>query len=272
MIDESIQIGRSVTSITARIAATRSAGSSIAGIPAFTSSMWAPAAACAWASERTRSITPSFISAARTWRPVGLMRAPMITNGRSPDTTISRPREERRVSTELTLSQRLVDFHHGLLERLSTLRSTASIADELFGHPRRHRGVWRVAVGADVLCVLLRDGCAADRDVHLVPQPGFGQGFDVGLEHRHGRGQECGEADDVGLVLLHRFDELLRRRVHAQVVNLEAGALEHDHAQVLADVVDVALDGADHVAAHRLGAGLGNQGPQDHERALHGAG
>src|SRR5207253_2625167 len=39
MIDESMQIGRSVTSITARIAATSRAGSSTAGMPALTSSM-----------------------------------------------------------------------------------------------------------------------------------------------------------------------------------------------------------------------------------------
>src|SRR5439155_689827 len=202
------------------IAASRSAGAWIAGIPPFTWSMWAPAAACAWASERTRSITPSFISAARTLRPVGLMRSPMITNGRSPDTTISRPREDRRVSTELTLSQRLVDFHHGLLERLSTLRSTASIADELFGHPRRHRGVWRVAVGADVLCVLLRDaGCdqhLGDEEVALLePAPDLLEGGDERLEedvHRvHAQPESlfC-ERFDLGRVAVERVLEQLR--------------------------------------------------------------
>src|SRR2546423_7098777 len=225
MPDESMQIGRSVTSIPALIAATRSAGSSIAGMPAWTSRRWAPAAACASASDRTRSITPSFISAARTLRPVGLMRSPMITNGRSPDTTTSRPREERRVSKGLTLSQRLVDFHHGLLERLGTFRRLAAIADQLLGHAGRHRGVGRVAVGADVLRVLLRHRRAPDRDVHLVAQAGFLQRLDVGLEHGHRRGEKGREPDHVRLVLLDRLDELLRRRVHAQVEDLEAGAL-----------------------------------------------
>src|SRR2546421_10600551 len=113
-------------------------------------------------------MTPSFISAASTLRPVGLMRSPMITKGRSPEMTTSRPREERRVSKALALSQRLVDLHDGLLERLGTLRLTAPVADELLGHARRHRGVGRVAVGADMLRIILCHRRTADRDVHLV--------------------------------------------------------------------------------------------------------
>ena len=35
--------------------------------------------------------------------------------------------------------------------------------------------------------------------------------------------------------------------------------------------MDIAFDRADDVLADRLGAGLGDQGPQDHQRALHGA-
>src|SRR5690242_8275443 len=223
MIEESMQTGASLTSTTALIAATRSAGSSIAGMPALTSSMCAPARAWATASARTRSITPSFISAASTLRPVGLMRSPMITKGRSMEMTTSRVREETMVSKDLSLTQGLVDLHHGLLERLRSLRLTASVAHQLFGHPRRHRGVGRVAVRADVFRVLERDRRTAHRDVHLVAQAGLGEGVDVGLEHRHGGGQEGGEADHVRLVLLHRLDELLRRRVDPEVVDLEAG-------------------------------------------------
>ena len=90
--------GASVTSHTALIAATSNAGSSAIGMPALMSSMCAPAATCAMASARTRSMRPSFISAASTLRPVGLMRSPMITKGRSMETTTSREREERTVS------------------------------------------------------------------------------------------------------------------------------------------------------------------------------
>ena len=51
--------------------------------------------------------------------------------------------------------------------------------------------------------------------------------------------------------------------------DLEAGALEHHPDEVLADVVDVALDGADDDLADRLGAGLGEQRPQDRHAGLH---
>src|SRR3984893_18253416 len=126
--------GRSLTSQTALIVATRRAGSSIAGMPALTASMCAPAAPWATASERTRSILPSFISAASTLRPVGLMRSPMITNERSPEITTSRPRELSRVSMDLTLFQGLVDQLDGLLQRLHALRGLASVTDQLLGH------------------------------------------------------------------------------------------------------------------------------------------
>src|SRR5450759_1561403 len=269
MIEESMQMGRSQTSITALIVATRSAGSSIAGMPALMSSMCAPAAACAMASARTRSIFPVFISAARTLRPVGLMRSPMITKGRSPETTTSRPRELRRVSIRLTLLQGLVDQLYGLLQRVRALRRVASIPDQLLRHPGGHRGVGRVAVRTNVLGVFLGHRRAANRDVHLVPESRLGEGLDVDLEHRHRGREEGGETHDIGLVVRDGLDKLLGRRVHAKVEHFEACALEHDHAKVLADVVDVPLHGADHVPADRLGARLSDQRPQDYQRALH---
>jgi hypothetical protein len=45
--------------------------------------------------------------------------------------------------------------------------------------------------------------------------------------------------------------------------------LEHHRDEVLADVVDVALDGADHDLAHPLGVRLGEQRPQDLHPRLH---
>ena len=51
-------------------------------------------------------------------------------------------------------------------------------------------------------------------------------------------------------------------------IDLEAGALEHDVDEVLADVVHVALDRAHQERADRLGAGVGEQRPEDLERAL----
>ena len=57
----------------------------------------------------------------------------------------------------------------------------------------------------------------------------------------------------------------------AEVDDDEAGALEHDVAEVLADVVHVALDRAHQERADRLGAGVGEQRAEDVERALHRA-
>ena len=51
--------------------------------------------------------------------------------------------------------------------------------------------------------------------------------------------------------------------------DLEAGALEHHPDEVLADVVDVALDGADDDLADRLRAGLGEQRAEDRHAGLH---
>ncbi len=70
-----------------------SAGSSASGMPALTSSMWAPAATWARASASTRLKSPSFISSASSLRPVGLMRSPIMTNGRSKPITTSRVAE-----------------------------------------------------------------------------------------------------------------------------------------------------------------------------------
>ena len=54
--------------------------------------------------------------------------------------------------------------------------------------------------------------------------------------------------------------------------DLEAGALHHHRHEVLADVVDVALDGADHHLADSGRPGLGQQRAQDRHAALHGVG
>ena len=73
-------------------------------------------------------------------------------------------------------------------------------------------------------------------------------------------------------MLLERREVLVDVGVDAEVDDLEAGALHHHRRQVLADVVDVALDGADHDLADRLGAGLGQQRPQEFHAGLHRVG
>ena len=65
-------------------------------------------------------------------------------------------------------------------------------------------------------------------------------------------------------------DELVGVDVDAQVDDLEARALQHHAHQILADVVDVALDGADDDRALTLDIlGIGQQRAQDLHRAFH---
>src|SRR5437763_1070479 len=97
-MDESIDSGRSVIDCTSCTARARIAGSSASGMPALTSSMCAPAATCASASASTRLKFPAAISAARILRPVGLMRSPIMTKGRSRPITTSRVAELMTVS------------------------------------------------------------------------------------------------------------------------------------------------------------------------------
>ena len=87
----------------------------------------------------------------------------------------------------------------------------------------------------------------------------------------HGGGQQRRHADDLRLVLVDGLDELLGRHVRAQVDDLEAGAFEHHGDQVLADVVQVALDGADDDLAGRRRAARGQVRLEDRQAALHGA-
>jgi hypothetical protein len=72
-----------------------------------------------------------------------------------------------------------------------------------------------------------------------------------------------------GCLPLDRVEILLDRIVDAEVDDVEAGALHHHADQVLADVVDVALDRADHQLALLGRAGGGEQGAQDRHPGLH---
>ena len=73
-------------------------------------------------------------------------------------------------------------------------------------------------------------------------------------------------------MLLDGGEVLVDVAVDPDVEDLESGALEHHRHEVLADVVDVALDGADDHLADRLGAGLGEQRAQDRHPGLHRVG
>ncbi len=87
----------------------------------------------------------------------------------------------------------------------------------------------------------------------------------------HGGGEQ-GAAGDDGGALGDAFVELGDVAVDAEVDDVVAGALEHDGDEVLADVVEVALDGADGDGPEGLAAGGGEEGLDDGEAGLHGAG
>ena len=70
-------------------------------------------------------------------------------------------------------------------------------------------------------------------------------------------------------MLLDRVDERFGRDLDAEVDDLEAGALEHDVDEVLADVVDIALDRPHQERPDFLGAGVGEERTEDLECAAH---
>src|ERR1700712_613013 len=72
-------------------------------MPALTSSMSQPMAICASASSMTRSRLPSRSSSAKAFRPVGLMRSPMMQNGLSIAIVTVLDRDVRTVSTRVSL-------------------------------------------------------------------------------------------------------------------------------------------------------------------------
>jgi hypothetical protein len=73
-------------------------------------------------------------------------------------------------------------------------------------------------------------------------------------------------------VLLEGGEVALDRVVDTEVDHLEPGAFEHHRDEVLPDVVDVALDGADHDLAHPVGARLREERPEHLHPRLHGIG
>src|SRR5262245_42003765 len=138
--------------------------------------------------------------------------------------------------------------------------------------PRRLRGDARVAavrVGTDGHPELLVERRPADQHDVVVADPPIRERLDDDLHVRHRRREQRAHAKDVGLVLLERGDELVGVRVDPEVDDLEPGTLEHHPDEVLADVVDVALDGPDHDLADGLRAGLGEQRPENLHAGLH---
>ena len=95
----------------------------------------------------------------------------------------------------------------------------------------------------DVVAPPIRSGSVEATPLHLLRDD----------DHLVERGRdEAREADDVAALLDGGVEDRVGRDHHAQVDHLVAVAAEHDADDVLADVVDVALDGRQHDAARRL--------------------
>ena len=144
--------------------------------------------------------------------------------------------------------------------------------DVVLGGLDRDRGVAAVGVGTHRVGEGLVQRRAADQDDIVVADALLLHRVDHDLHVGHGRGEQGRHAQDVGLVLLQRLQILVDVAVDAEVDHLEPGTLHHHPDQVLADVVDVALDRADHHLARRRCPGLGQQRAQDRHAALHGVG
>lgn len=98
-----------------------------------------------------------------------------------------------------------------------------------------------IGIGAAAVGVVLGDGGAADHDF------GAGAGrlelVDDLVDLRHGRRHQGGEADDIGILLDGCLDNGVGLDILAEIDDLEAGVGEQSAGDVLAEVVDVALDG-----------------------------
>ena len=91
--------GRSVRPWISVTALVMSAASSASGAPMFTSSSMAPPATCSLTSISTRDRSPLRSCSWKIFRPVGLIRSPMIANGWSSPIRTVLVAEDRMVCT-----------------------------------------------------------------------------------------------------------------------------------------------------------------------------
>src|SRR5690606_27011644 len=74
---------------------------------------------------------------------------------------------------------------------------------QLPGHFHRFDGVFRIAVGLDLISPLLGYRGSADQDLYPAAQPLPFKGFDNDPLLGHGRGEQRGESQDMGLLLFY---------------------------------------------------------------------
>ena len=124
------------------------------------------------------------------------------------------------------------------------------IGEQLAGHPNRAAGVEHVDHRAIIgridpqRGVDLAGGRAADQQRH--GQPSALHFFGHGDHFIQRRRDQARQADHVGILLNRGFDDLGPGHHHAQIDHFVAVALQHDADDVLADIVDIALDRGHH--------------------------
>src|SRR4051812_38015137 len=227
--EESMQMGRSVAFWTTCSMLCSSSASSTSGIPAFTSSMSAPASVWATASAVTVDRSPPRSSSAKILRPVGLMRSPMMQKGCVGPIVTVLDRECR------TVSMRLVPFGSGLdAQSLTELGDAGVLAegDEVKARDAGQRAGVVGELAGDVEALALLVG------------------------RRLGAGDELGRHLDAGDLVVHELqregashdeDRRDRRAARRQAGR---GRLAHEGLEALGHEADLQLEEA------RAGLGL----------------
>ena len=145
------------------------------------------------------------------------------------------------------------------------------LAHQFFGQIDCGAGISGITIGSDIVRESLGDRGTTDHDL------GVGQVGRLEDAHRFLHGWHCsseqgGEADDVGIVFLCGGKVFLGAHIGAEVDDGETGTAPHHGNEVLADVVQIALHGADDDGVFRLDARRGEQWLEELQRFLHGAG
>src|SRR5208282_1272854 len=116
------------------------------------------------------------------------------------------------------------------------------------------------------------DRGAADDRFYPWPQTIPIERFDHGFLAGHGRRQQSGDADDVGIDFFGLGNELLGGHAGTEIEDLESAGGKNGGDQVLANVVNIASGGAEDDSAPTLtlGAALQHLRFKDLEGRLHG--
>ncbi len=168
------------------------------------------------------------------------------------------------------ISRQQILFHPAM--RVQESRSE-QLVGQMVGHVQARHGILAVQHGAVVLAgdvldreVVGKRGAAhQDGSVHTrIAQIARGRDHFVGALH-----QQSGKSDQIRVVLLGGGHEPIRRHLDAQVHHAKAVVAQDDFHQVLADVVDVPLDGGQQQNPTRGDIPLGHLGLQVRHGGLH---